>query len=530
VSADDTRREAAQAAQAARLQAARAQRALKRPQRESSFLHFLFRESGRLRRFGRQTHVLEITWLPPWARPAPTLQGFFVQSLQAWAAVLSPRLKGLLEHGWLYLTPYQYNLLSLLRRLSDRILAFDFVRLDYGSRYLIDRLRRIERPFLSLACVEEHLPAIRAAVRQVYDKSRGPEQECAELCELAERLLAPEATLPSLYNAILGLNGVRSRRLTRMADLVDLESITPAMLINARDFDCEPELRRRIDGYLQESVDGLRKLHAEVVEVRRLAGYVRRCDQGGTDSSSLEAFYNAGEGHDLEGDQSDVVLFVTRLCRRFEQLFLPLLDGRVRLAEGTELRLFSRSFFGAELSRLGSVADKLQKGPFHFTDFPVERYLRLHEGRLSVIGSEGEAVRLVEEAVAIVVDVAKTAARVLSLRTPEASAASPASGAAGAIVPPAPLEPIALQGKRIPFAVGAQRLAAPRQLAGLSVADALREVVVVGLSIGLLFQDRFLGLFLARQRRAEIELQGRVRLLQNLMAPEDYRELLASLG
>lgn len=508
---------------AAAAQAARAQRALKRPQQECGYFHFLLRERGRLREFGRRTHVLETTVLPPGLRPAPGLQGFFVRSLQAWCSRLSPALKGLLEHGWLHLTPYQYNLLALLRRLSDRILAFDFARLDYRSRHLVERLRRIEQPFLALACRGEHLASILAAIRRVADKTRLGAEESAELCALAERMLAPEATLPSLHNALLGLNSVRNRRLTLLADLVDLESPGLAGLINSRDFDGGAGLRRRIDEYRQESLDSLRKLHAELSEVRRLSGYVHQGPDGEADTAALAAFYSLG-GHDLAPDLADTVLFVQRLCRQFDRVFFDLLGGRVTIVGRGALRIFSRNFFETELERLRGVGHKLEKGPFHFTNFPLQRYLRIQGGGLAAIGNEAEASALVQEGVAILVDLGKTAVRLLALRVPAA-----ASGGGEAVQSPPALEPIVLQGMGFAWPAAGLRIGAPSALAGLSVVEALRHLVEVSLSVGLLFHDRFLELFLAKRRRLESDVEARLRLLENLMTPEEHRELAASL-
>jgi hypothetical protein len=503
-------------AQAARLQAAREQRALKRPQKACSFLRFLFRERVRLTEFGRKTHVLETTFLPPGVRPARDLQGFFVRSLQAWAAGLSPSLKGLLEHAWLYLTPFQYNLLALLRKLCDRVLTFDFVHLDYRSRHLIDRLQRIERPFLTLACRDEHLPAILGAVQTVCKKTHAEEKECGELCSLAQRVLAPEATLPSLYNAVIGLNSIKNRRLMAMADLV---SPGRGGLINTRDFDCDGQLRKRIDSYLRESLDSVRKLHEQLFEARRLGSYIRRDEGGEPDTSRLVALYTGeGEGRDFLADQANTVRFASRLCRRFDRAFLPLLGGRITLADGTMTSIFSRNFFEVELSRLRTLADKLDKGPFHFTDFPLERYGRIKGGRLSAIGAEGEAIQLVDEATAILVDLGKTLARVLGLRGP--------AGDSGARQEP--LEPIVLQGKSFTLPMENQRVAGPSPLANLTVAEALGEVVTICFSAGLLFRDRFLDLYLSREGKIDMELQTRLRLLENLMVPEDYRELVAT--
>ena len=94
----------------------------------------MFRELPRLRAFGRRTHTLLVSWLPPAVRADPALKGFLTQTLQPWAAELSQRLKPVLELGWLHLTKRQYNWIAVLARLAERILAADFAHLPWRDR------------------------------------------------------------------------------------------------------------------------------------------------------------------------------------------------------------------------------------------------------------------------------------------------------------------------------------------------------------------------------------------------------------
>ena len=117
-------------AQSSRGYASRVSRSIKRPLQRLSWIAFLFRELPRVREFGRRSHILRTRFMPPGVRMERRLREFFVRELQPSAVELSRLLAPVAEHGWLYLTPRQYNLLVLLKRLLDRIQAFDPLRLD----------------------------------------------------------------------------------------------------------------------------------------------------------------------------------------------------------------------------------------------------------------------------------------------------------------------------------------------------------------------------------------------------------------
>ena len=70
--------------QAVRRQFVRIRNSIKAPQSAISYLRYMFRERGRIRDFGRKTHVLETPFLPPGIRPNRELRNFFVRDLQNW--------------------------------------------------------------------------------------------------------------------------------------------------------------------------------------------------------------------------------------------------------------------------------------------------------------------------------------------------------------------------------------------------------------------------------------------------------------
>ncbi len=500
--------------QAARRRSAKIRESIKVPQKSAGYLSFLFREMRQIRDFGNKTHVLQTGLFPPGVRINRELQGYLVRYLQSWAAELSSRLKLASDHGWLHLTPLQYNLVGTLRQLCERILSFDFVHLNYRSRNLIDKLRRIETLFLILHYHSTYLDSILRSLALVYKKQGKDEEEGKEAQNLAFRILARDATLPSLYNCLVGLNIVKHRRLLSLSDF-----LRPGLgeAVNGQEFECDPEVRERIEAYSRDSVDSIKKLHSRLQEVRRLNSYLDRDEQGNANDGILRSLYQTDRGKEdrnYEADQENLLLFTLRLFQAFYRLFFPLLSGKVQIAAVGRSAVFSRSFYELELARLGGVIEKLRKGPFHFSKFPLDRYLQLKNNRIGAIGNESELIQLIDEGVADLVDLGKSLAKVLSFDLGAAMAEEAE-----------PLEPAILQGKPFHLPHGDRRIESNPFLEGKTVVEALSSAVSFCFTAGVLFQDRFVYYFLGRERRFEMELESRMKLLKNLLDPERYREL-----
>jgi hypothetical protein len=150
----------------------------------------------------------------------PALKYFLTQILQPWAVELGQRLKPVLELGWLHLTKRQYNWLVVLARLAERILAADFAHLPWRDRNLIDSLRALEAQFLLLHSREGILPQLTSSLRTVFEKKSRLESDYRPVADLVDRLLSPEASLPSLYNRLLAFNMVKFRKALALSDLL----------------------------------------------------------------------------------------------------------------------------------------------------------------------------------------------------------------------------------------------------------------------------------------------------------------------
>jgi hypothetical protein len=504
-------------AQAARGQISRISRAIKQPVQGLSYFSFLLREYGRVRQFGRRTHVLEAGIWPPGIRLDPNLAFFLVKQAQAWAAELSTRLQAVVEHGWLHLTPRQYNHVVLVKRLADRIQSFDFLHLNLREMNIVDRFKRIESLFLMLHYHGETMGVVLGALRTFYEKQHDPEQEIERTHSLVARLLSEDITLPSLYNCLLGFNILKRRRFLTLADLMR-EGL--GEMVDTRGFDCDAQVRGRMDGYIDESIESIKRLHEQLQEARRINSYVTLDDQGRPDAAILEVLYGSAEAretHDFNADQQNLVVFGSRLMRAFDTVFSPLLNGQVALRTIGKVPIFARAFFELEFTRIRTLIEKLETGPFHFSSFPLQRYFQIKGARLGAIGNETDVSLLVDEAVGCLVDLGKTLTKVLGLRTPLGASRDPAI----------PLEPVVLQGKAFSLPHEDQLIHSRSLLSGMTVGEGIATAVTVCFTAGLLFQDDFLSLYHGKEKRLAEELRRRMRLMENLLDPESYQELYA---
>jgi hypothetical protein len=162
------------------------------------------------------------------------------------------------------------------------------------------------------------------------------------------------------------------------------------------------------------------------------------------------------------------------------------------------------------------VVEKLETGPFHFSSFPLSRYLQIKGARLGAIGNETEVNEIIGQGAGVLVDLGKSLMKILVLRAP--------AHAAGTTDP---LEPIVLQGKSFSLPHESGHMQTRSILKGKTVVEALSIAVTMCFTAGLLLQDDFLSVFLGKEKRLSAELRLRMRLLENLLDPDSYRELSA---
>ncbi len=65
---------------------------------------------------------------------------------------------------------------------------------------------------------------------------------------------------------------------------------------------------------------------------------------------------------------------------------------------------------------------------------------------------------------------------------------------------------------------------------GKSVAEALSAAASVCFTAGMLFQDDFVSMFVGKEMKLEADLHQRMKLIEHLLGPEEYRETSAQFA
>lgn len=480
-----------------------------------SLLGFLFTDFARVQKFGRRKYVLDVRLLPPRMRVDPRLEELLTTTIRSVGRDLSACLVRVIAHGWLHLTPKQYNLLVLLKRLADRVSDFDFTRLDLSSRKAIERLRGIESLFLMLHYNADTLQVIFDALQFFSEKQHEPESENTRVFGLILQLLTEDCTVPSLSNCILGLNMRKHRRYLSLRNLMRADL---GEMVHVELFDFDSSIRARVEKRIDDTLESLHVLHDQLQEARLTSSYLAVDAQGRPDTGALKELYEAGTGRESDGfdeGQENLVLFVSRLLRSFNKVFSSLLNGKCVVESVGRVELFSPSFFALDFTKLRTIADRLDQELFRYSRFPLSRYLRIKEGRLQAIGTEMEVSQHIQQAVVCLADLGRTVMKILSLRVPAPAHAEVRE----------PLQPIILHGKAFSIALENSRIQAKSLLGGLTVGHALRHAVTLCFLAGLLLQDDFVAMLLTREKRLEQELRGRLKSLAGMLDPVSYEEI-----
>lgn len=508
----------AAAAEVARDHACRSMRLVKGDLGVRGSFRFLLTDFGKVRSFSRRTYVLALRLLPPSLRLDRRLGSFLATSLRAVAKELAHGLMGVATDGWDALTPAQYNLIMILKRLADCLRDLDYSQIDFKSPCAIDKLGRAESFFLMLRYDPQGLEAVFAGLDAYFRRQATPHEERVRMNGLVLQLLTDDCMVPSLYNCIVGLNMLKYRRYLTLRGLMR-EGL--GEVVDTERYDFDPAIRQRLDRRINDTLETVKLLHSQLKEAKLTGSFLSVGTDGEPELAGLKSVYESSaprEWANFTADQENVVLFVYRLLRSFDQAFSPLLNGQCAITGHGRVELFAPSFFALDFTKLRALSETLSQQANKYARFPVSRYVQIKEGRLQAIGNEEEVCRHIRQSVACLADLGRMIMKVVQLR---ATPAVPTHG---------PLSPVILHGKPFSIPFEEERIAAGPPLRGLTVLEALRLAVTVCLSAGALLRDDFVSMHLARGKRLESDLHKSLKPLQGVLDRASFQELAAAYG
>jgi hypothetical protein len=483
---------------------------------QASIFRFIFREYKKIRSFGEESHVLYSNVLPSSISLNKDIGKSFGKHLQPTARELVKVLDRILKNGWFYLFKTEYNLLVVLKALCERIVSINFGILNYKDRNLIVRLASLENPFLVLHYEPEYPDTIINTLKKALVKDSGLKEAHPEVVDLGKRVLMQDATLPSLYNFILGLNMFKYRRYFELKDLI---SGRGKRVISSTEFDCASDVRHHINRTVREYSSSLVPFHKEKLEIMRLKSFLPVNSSGEFVFSSLQRLYETGrteKKYSYSNDKNNVMLFTSRFLERFDHNFTDLLTGEIQVQGAGKVKIFTRNFFGVEISRIQYLIDKFEKLSFDFSSsFTWKRFIKINRDNMGASRIEAEVMLLLHECLGILHEIGIKLSKVLRMKQPGDSTA----------MEHVPVDTDMLSGRVFNVPFENSKVKSKTEVNGKTVAEAFSFVITICFLACVFYQDRYTISLLEREKSVDDEINLKLSMLERIADNEMYSQL-----
>jgi hypothetical protein len=484
--------------------------------KKNGLFNFIFLDSIRIKKFGRESHVLTSGLLPFNVRANPEIRRFFNTYFQKHANDLAEPLRLALSTGWQYLKKTEYNLLVVLKRFCDEVLTTNFIILNYRNRNLIDKLQPLERLFLILHSDPEYIATLCASVKAVLLYNNGKEEEQIASVALVQKLLTQDGTLPSFYNFILGLNMIKYRKFLNIRQIVRREK--DAVLLTS-DFDCDPEVKLKIKKYVQGVETSLLPLLEQNAELVQVKTYTSREETGETDFTPLSFFYDAvnrDTNSTFSHDKENVVLMSANFLKGFMGNYKDLLNGKVPIADNKSVEIFSQTFFKTEIIRLEYYLKKLAQLMLDFGDLPIKRFVMIKTSQRGALDAESEAIHIADEISMLFGETGRKLAQVLK------SAGDPQSLS----VDDAPLTPSMLEGGPVAIPYGRETVfnSQSQVINGKSITENLKQAARLSFLSGLYLNNEHITYLVRNEKTIRDSIKTKMEILERVASADAFRE------
>lgn len=495
---------------------------IKQPRARLPLIPYLFGERQKILAFGRATHTASSPLLFSTIRVDRRFLHGFADGLKRTASELLDLVKQALLVGWRVAEKREYNLLVVLGRLCEEILAVNFSPLSHRDPGLIHKLSAIEALFLTLHHQPEDIEGIYYTLGRALTLEPSGSAAAADRVEdRARRILSSDFSAPSLYNFLLLLNMIWWRRLLTLPELY---TSSLGDLINGADFACTPEVRSEIESYVAGLKESLIAIDRRRAELRKIRAFLPINEAGAPHLGPLEHFYQESslareESWSFSGDSDNLVLFVPRLLRLIDLTYAPLLSGRVVVESERRVAIFAAPLFGVELQKLRNFRERVERLAFDFHTLSYKRYLAIKRDGQAGIRVESAVVGYLEEIQAVLLGIGERLMRLLDLRRAPAPAG----------LEPHPIDAIPTAGAELLLPHEGEKIRSATALGGRSVGEALQDLTTICLlAASYLYRQDF-----ASQPEEEASLAARfassLDSLRRLADRASYEETVAQL-
>ena len=489
---------------------------IKAPLAQASFFRFIFREYKKIRNFGQESHILFSNVFPSRISLNKDIGRSFNKHLHPTAGELVKVLDKILKTGWYYLYKSEYNFLVVFKTLCERIVSTNFGRLNYKDRNLIIRLAMLENSFLVFHYDPEYPDTVLNTLQKALVKDPGLKEAHPDVIDLAKRVLLQDATLPSFYNFLLGLNMFKYKRHFVLQDLISGGRRT---VIGSDQFDCSSDIRQQINRCVRDYSSSLVPFHKEKLEIMRLKSFLPVNNNNEYDFTSLQNLYDTGrteKKYSFINDKDNVMLFTSRFLERFENKFSGFLNGEIQVQGAGKVKIFTLNIFNMEIARTRYLIDKFEKLSFDFSSsFTWKRFMKINRDNMGATHIEAEVMLLLHECLGILHEIGTKLSRVLRMHQP----------GDGRVKEPAWVDPDVLSGKAFQIPYENAKIKSKTDLNGKTIAEAFSFVISVCFLACVFFHDRYTISLLDREKSVDDEIRLKLAMLERIADTERYNKL-----
>ncbi|MFP4383670.1 MAG: hypothetical protein ACLFST_02050 [Spirochaetia bacterium] len=479
----------------------------------NGFFQYLFSDFRKIKEFGVRHRLLTSSIIPGKLKINRNAGVLLTKSLKPTSRELLPLLNRCIDEGWKFLTKTNYNLIVLMKELTEKVSSASFNSYRQArSRNLLDRFMELENLFICLYYRDDYPRRVIDSLEDVIGNLSEGMAKAEEGGMQVRRILFPDITLPSLTNFLLILNMIKFRKFITVKDLINTKA---GKVVDSTRFDCSRSIQAKINSMINDIKHEVLLLYRKEREVKELKSFVPMGSDKMLDFTPLKRIYEGGGGtdHHFEQDKDKILHFVPRFNYAFTAVFGNLLAGKINTENIGLVRIFKEVFFNRELDRLIRTAEKIEQLAFKSPVFPKKRYIQVRKDRSEAITVEVEILQLIDECILIYRELMEKLAEII--RRDKSDTDRQLS---------TPVDPVYLEKDNfsIPFAYSI--ILDNPVCSGKTVRHSISGIVSVLLLYLLHLDDSYTKNMVNRDQEIRRDINTKLEVLERLCEPEEYAE------
>ena len=478
------------------------------------FFQFVFKEYSKIKDFARRTKVIVCLLIPPRVRINGNIRNAFNDHLKTAVSNLKSPLEYIQNNGWRYLTKTEYNLLTEFAGLCSCIDGINFKRLNVNDTRFRS-LNKLEVFFLTCHYKKDYPDIIKRAMNEILKTEARFEDKQKTYKEIVDVILSENASQPSLYNFIVGINIVRSRQYIDFPELINHNA---GAVINTAHFTCRRKVQKKINRYIDDTLRNVFRLQKEKAEIDRLRLFLDMNEEGTVNFNRLYEFMNKSnilQGINAESELENMAQFTLILFSSFIRELVRFLNGKITLANGSKIQIFTNNFFKFEIERIRYSLSTLEEMERNFPTFSRVRYIGLRQSTMSGEPEENEILRLINALVSFVQSIGKKLVHIKQFSVDEPAVKGR----------PAPLDSATIVSRAFSIPYKDEIIQGTDIIGGMSVLETITYIIHLSYLVGMMYMDPVMTALLEREKPITYEMVSLKNTLKRVADPLQFRKI-----